>query len=220
MATREVSRTTKEIRVHGPNGYRALDFWKTDYQLGFVMADLNSIHEAGNMVRTENDSRHGSDQLASSSGVSTIASSFDRRSIVVACPFFIPTERTGEVRLPHPRRLPLGTSWRGLCSAPGHEQEVPTAIELASCNLGYAHDCPRLPRQRPADAVRFGVVEGSGEKLRLEFVFEADHLPAGHGFLDYDRVSKTWISPHADARLLRLAVSFLELYLEGKTSPS
>ena len=138
----------------------------------------------------------------------------------MACPFFTPTERTAEVALPHPRRLPLGASWRGLCSAPGHEQEVPTSIELEACNLGYAHDCPRLPRQRPADAVRFAVVEASGEKLRLEFVFEADYLPVGHGFLDYDRVSKTWISPHPEARLLRLAESVVELYLEGKTSPS
>ena len=138
----------------------------------------------------------------------------------MACPFFVPTQRTGEIAFPHPRRLPLGTSWRGLCSAPGHEQEVPSARELESCNLGYAHDCPRLPSQRPADAVRFQVVEDSGEKLRLEFVFEAGHLPAGHGFLEYGRGAKAWISPHPDTRLLRLAESFLKFYLEGKTSPS
>jgi hypothetical protein len=140
--------------------------------------------------------------------------------MALVCPFFVPTERTAEIAFPHPRRLPLGTSWRGLCSAPGHEQEVPSAIELESCNLGYAHHCPRLPSQRPADAVRFALIEASGEKLRLQFVFEVEHRPAGHGFLEYELGSKTWITPHPDVRLLRLAESFLEIYLEGKTSPS
>ena len=137
----------------------------------------------------------------------------------MACPFFVPTERTWDIAFPFPRRLPLGASWRGLCSAPGHEQAVPNGLELESCNLGYAHACPRLPRERPFDAVRFAIAEDSGEKLVVEFIFEACHLPAGHGFLEYDLLSKTWISRHPEARTQKLAECFLESYLERKANP-
>lgn len=138
----------------------------------------------------------------------------------MACPFFVPTEPSRELAFQHPRRLPLGTSWRGLCSAPGHEQEILTSIELESCNLGYAHACPRLPRKRLADAVRFAIAEDCGKKLRLAYVLEAGHLPVAHGFLEYDLVEKAWILPNPHPALQPLAQSFIESYLEGKSNPS
>jgi hypothetical protein len=135
----------------------------------------------------------------------------------VACPFFSPAEPASEIASPHPRRLPLGASWRGVCSAPGYEQDIPNPIELESCNLGYAKSCPRLPLKRNCDAVRFSISKDSGERLVLQFVFESNYLPAGDGLLEYDLALRTWISPHPEARLQRLAECFLQSYLNGKT---
>jgi hypothetical protein len=134
----------------------------------------------------------------------------------VACPFFSPTVRAHNVTFPHPRRLPLGAVWRGLCEAPGHEYSPPSDQELAWCNLGYAACCPHLPRERTSDAVRFGVLRDSKERISIQFVFESQHQPAGHGWLEYDPLMKSWISPHPEPRTQRLAESFLESYLEQR----
>lgn len=132
----------------------------------------------------------------------------------MACPFFSPINRVYHVRFPHPNRLPLGAAWSGLCEAPGHEHSVASDRELEWCNLGYATGCPHLPEKRNSDAVRFGVVRDSRARIRIQFVFESHHQPAGHGFLEYDATLKTWISPHPEPRTQRLAESFLESYLE------
>ncbi len=134
----------------------------------------------------------------------------------MACPFFIPIHRADDLALPHPARLPLGAAWRGNCAAAGHELTTPTDRELESCNLGYAKSCPRLPKDRACDAVRFAVVRESGESISLHFAFERDHLPAGNGLLEYDRRQKTWIAPHPEARMQKLAESFLQSYLERR----
>lgn len=134
----------------------------------------------------------------------------------MACPFFSPTEPAHDIALPHPVRLPLGAAWRGLCGAPGHERVAPTTLELESCNLGYAKSCPRLPVQRPCDAVRFAVVNDSGSHISLHFVLETAHLPAGDGLLEYDRVGLSWISLHPDPRIQKMAECFLQSYLDRK----
>jgi hypothetical protein len=136
----------------------------------------------------------------------------------LACPFFIPTHRADDLALPHPARLPLGAAWRGTCAAPGQEEATPTDRELESCNLGYAKDCPRLPKNRTCDAVRFAVARESAECISLHFVLESDHLPAGSGLLEYDRVLKTWIASHPEPRTQKLAESFLQSYLERRSS--
>src|SRR5271165_4661849 len=136
--------------------------------------------------------------------------------LFLACPFFIPTERAGDLALPHPARLPLGAAWRGTCSSLGHEAAVLNNQELESCNLGYATSCPRLPKERACDAVRFAVARESGESISLHFVFESDHLPVGHGLLEYDRVLKSWTAPHSETRTKKLAESFLQSYLERR----
>jgi hypothetical protein len=135
---------------------------------------------------------------------------------LLACPFFIPTERADDLALPHPARLPLGAAWRGTCAVAGREDATPTDQQLESCNMGYAKSCPRLPKERTCDAVRFAVANDSGETITLHFVLESDYLPAGHGLLEYDRLLKTWIAPHPEPRTQRLAQSFLQTYLERR----
>jgi hypothetical protein len=134
----------------------------------------------------------------------------------VACPFFSPTDRAYDVPFPHPGRLPLGAAWRGLCQAPGHKPSMPEGRQLEWCNLGYASSCPRLPQKRSSDAVRFGVVRESKERISIQFVFESDHQPAGHGYLEYDPVAKHWIAIHPEPRTQTLAESFLASYFERK----
>jgi hypothetical protein len=144
---------------------------------------------------------------------------FGDEESTLACPFFAPTHRADNIAFPHPARLPLGASWQGVCSAPGHEQAIPCDTELESCNLGYANSCSRLPKERSCDAVRFAIANDSGETISVQFVLESNYLPAGHGIVEYDRHLSTWISPHPDVRTQKLAESFLQSYLERK-SPS
>jgi hypothetical protein len=114
----------------------------------------------------------------------------------------------------HPSRLPLGGGWSGTCSAPGHEGTEPTDEELRElCNLGYAANCPRLPRERACDAVRFSVARDRGTQLLLWFVCEAGHRPAGHGTLEYDASLGQWASSHPDPRIQKMAECFLESYM-------
>jgi hypothetical protein len=75
----------------------------------------------------------------------------------VACPFFMPVEKLEDGNWLHASRLPLGCGWTGHCTAPGHENAAPSPEELRDfCNLGYAENCGRLPRERAWDSVRFG----------------------------------------------------------------
>ena len=135
----------------------------------------------------------------------------------MACPFFSPTERAENIALPHPARLPLGAAWRGTCKAPGGELVHLGATELESCNLGYARTCPRLPQERAADAVRFGVNKESAERLHIQFVLESKHLPVEYGSLEYDRIAHCWLSQHSDSTIQKLADSFLHAFLERST---
>jgi len=137
----------------------------------------------------------------------------------LACPFFVPTHRAADLALPHPVRLPLGAAWRGKCAVSGHEHETLADRELESCNLGYAKACQRLPKERTCDAVRFAVANDCGETISLHFVFELDHLPAGNGLLEYDRLLRIWTMPHPEPRTQKLAESFLQSYLE-RLSPT
>lgn len=134
----------------------------------------------------------------------------------MSCPFFMPTERADDIAFQHPARLPLGSSWRGSCLASTHEQGTLSSIELESCNLGYAKSCPRLPKERACDAVRFAVVNESQEVISLQFVLEKAYLPTSHGVLAYDRRSQCWSSSHSDLSIQRKAECFLQSYLDRK----
>jgi hypothetical protein len=132
----------------------------------------------------------------------------------MACPFFFPQTRIENPPFPHPARLPLGDGFAGQCTAPGHEGTLPTDEELKeACNLGYARNCTRLPRERSCDAVRFSLARDREQKLTVQFVCEAGHAPAAHGMLEYDAAAGRWSCLHADARIQRMAECFLDSYL-------
>jgi hypothetical protein len=129
----------------------------------------------------------------------------------MACPYFFPIERMTEELWPHRRRLPLGDGWRGGCTAaPNAALSIDDLRDR--CNLGYASSCPRLPAEREADAVRFSVACDRDGLIQVCFVLERAHEPLAHGRLLYALASESWIEPHADARVQRMAECYLESY--------
>lgn len=87
----------------------------------------------------------------------------------------------------------------------------PTDDELREhCNLGHAQ-CGRLPRERPADSVRF-VAKAGTKTVTVQYVFEKDCRPAGGGTLVYDEREKRWVTAVEDERLLRQADCFLQAW--------
>jgi hypothetical protein len=139
----------------------------------------------------------------------------------VACPFFMPTSKWEDGGWLHPARLPLGGGWTGHCSVPGHEGAKPEPDEVREfCNLGYASNCPRLPKERTADAVRFGVAHDRGSSLQLRYVFECGHRPAGHGMLEHDLALGRWTTTHPQMQIQKMAECFLQSYLLRKSRPA
>jgi len=142
----------------------------------------------------------------------------------MACPFFMPIEKLNGAWL-HASRLPLGCGWSGRCTAPGHENEIPSQEELQEfCNLGYAQGCGRLPRERLWDSIRFAartVSDGknAGRRVRVRYICEREHRPAEHGFLEFDPAEAKWSKAHLDLRVQRMAECFLASYIEGKKNP-
>jgi hypothetical protein len=138
----------------------------------------------------------------------------------VACPFFYPTEKSEAIAWSFPRRLPLGAGFCGTCRAGEHEV-TPADSQLKDfCNLGYAQSCAHLPEERRADCLRFAIAEDEGERIRLHFIYERNHAPVEHGFLEYDWVSLRWSHALDDACAQRQAECYLESYLERHPRPS
>src|SRR5271166_4357083 len=104
----------------------------------------------------------------------------------------MPVERLENGSWLHASRLPLGCGWSGHCTAPGHEGETPSRKELREfCNLGYAEECGRLPREREWDSVRFSArthcgdaKSATGGRIQVRYVCERGHRPAEHGVLE------------------------------------
>jgi len=145
----------------------------------------------------------------------------------LACPYFMPVGKLESGNWTHPSRLPLGAGWTGHCTAPGHEQCVPSQDVLQEfCNLGYARNCGWAPAERAHDAVRFAVVAPPRDSrdesrtpvrnLRVAYVFENDNRPAGHGELEFDLSHASWIRRHEDPRIQKMAECFLDSYLKKK----
>lgn len=143
----------------------------------------------------------------------------------------MPVAKLENANWQHPARLPLGCGWTGHCTAPGHENETPTQDVLESfCNLGYARGCAWAPPQRTCDSVRFavsappsdsrrgGVAPVPAPILRLTYVCELDHRPAGNGELEFDLARGTWLRAHDDARIQKMAECFLETFLSKTRS--
>jgi hypothetical protein len=140
----------------------------------------------------------------------------------VACPFFMPLERLENGIWLHAERLPLGCGWSGRCTAPGHEGETPSHLELREfCNLGYAEGCGRLPRERMWDSVRFAArtindKDGRGGRVQVRYVCEREHRPAENGELEFEVADARCERPHRDSRVQRMAECFLESYFEKR----
>jgi hypothetical protein len=140
---------------------------------------------------------------------------------VLACPFFVPTEKMDDGLWLHPSRLPLGAGWRGRCSVPGQESSELTDQDLAQgCNLGYASRCSRLPQERSCDAIRFSVARDRGAFIAVWYVREANHQPVEHGVLEYELAGSRWISAHSDLRLQKMAECYMESYLLRRIPPA
>ena len=86
------------------------------------------------------------------------------------------------------------------------------ALIRENCNLGYAAACPHLPRQRDWDAVRFAVAVAGEEEITLRYTCEMDHAPVADGTLTYEVPAERWHNAHTDARINRLAASYLHAY--------
>lgn len=144
----------------------------------------------------------------------------------MACPFFMPMEKLENGAWLHAGRLPLGCGWSGQCTAPGHEGVIPLQEELLEfCNLGYAQGCGRLPQERLWDSVRFAArsvvsegKSGTTGRIQVRYVCEREHLPAEHGWLEFDMAEARWQQSHRDSRVQRMAECFLQAYMERKKS--
>jgi hypothetical protein len=136
----------------------------------------------------------------------------------LACPYFIPREILNDGSWLHPGRLPLGAGWTGSCGACEPEVSIDPAHVRDFCNLGYAVTCPHLPQQRDWDAVRFSVARAGTEQITLVYACELKHAPVKHGTLTFDLLKQRWLDPHPDARVDRLATSYLRAYRERTTT--
>jgi len=130
----------------------------------------------------------------------------------LACPFFVPRKILNDGSWPHPSRLPLGAGWTGACAASGQELPASDLHIQEFCNLGYATACPHLPQPRDWDAIRFSVAHTSSQQVTICFVCELAHAPIEHGKLTFDLPSEACLNSNSDARILRLAKSYLQAY--------
>jgi hypothetical protein len=139
----------------------------------------------------------------------------------------MPVEKLENASWLHAARLPLGCGWTGHCTAPGHENAIPSPEELRDfCNLGYAEGCERLPHERVWDSVRFGARTVPGDKnnftgghIQIRYICERDHRPVEHGTLKFDAVAEIWLLRHSDDRVQRMAECFLAAYVEKRKKP-
>ena len=143
-----------------------------------------------------------------------------RSATIMACPFFLPTEPYTEWGWHARPRLPLGDGWKGVCTAAGHEQAVPTPDQLKQwCNFGYAGKCPWLPARRHADKVSFSIARDKEGIVLIYYVLEVDHTPGEHGTLQYDDQQSRWLKRHDDTRIQKQAECYLDSYLQRKQTP-
>jgi hypothetical protein len=85
-----------------------------------------------------------------------------------------------------------------------------------SCNLGYAANCSCLPKERSADAVRFGVRE-AGNLAIIAYVYERAHLPVESGALELSLDAVSLKRPSGKSCLQRMAECVLDSRRRGPT---
>ncbi|MFN7993717.1 MAG: hypothetical protein U0Q18_08965 [Bryobacteraceae bacterium] len=116
---------------------------------------------------------------------------------------------------------PLGDLWSGLCKATEGTDHTPDSSTLRQfCNFGYARSkCGRCPSEGP-DAVRFCISKDRDDFISIYWVMEKDHLPFGHGSLEYSRAGGRMSAAGADAGLVRQAEAYVSSYLLRKEVPA
>lgn len=138
----------------------------------------------------------------------------------MACPFFVPVQPLGREQWRHAPRFPLGREYRGACHAGPQPFTPPDAAQEELCNCGYARGrCSHFPAEsaesaESADAVRFSILSDDGARIRLVYIFERAHSPAGHGTIEYTR-SGAHLQPDLESRLGAQAAAFLASYLRN-----
>ncbi|HZP16346.1 MAG TPA: hypothetical protein VFB00_00175 [Terriglobales bacterium] len=64
--------------------------------------------------------------------------------------------------------------------------------------------------------MRFAISGQSENRVSLQFVLEARHLPAAHGVLEYDYRAGDWSLSHPEERIQKMAECFLQSYLDRR----
>ncbi|HST11249.1 MAG TPA: hypothetical protein VLL05_12805, partial [Terriglobales bacterium] len=78
-----------------------------------------------------------------------------------------------------------------------------------------------LPVQRDSDAIRFSVSSENETRVLVAYVCERNHLPVGHGNLEFRVRDGKCANSHPDLRIQKMAECFLESWLrKTRTSPS
>jgi hypothetical protein len=127
----------------------------------------------------------------------------------MACPYFYPVARFESSPWSVPPRLPLGDAFSGECRAPGSSAPLEETHVREVCNVGYGRGrCDHFPALSAADAIRFHVASDAGELIKIQYVFEKDCWPAGHGEIDFAAAPST---------LRRQAEAFLESYTRRRS---
>ena len=136
----------------------------------------------------------------------------------MACPYFFPVARFEFSSWAVPPRLPLGDPYTGECRAAETAFQPEEARVRHICNLGYSRGrCDRFPEASETNAVRFHVAADAGELIRIQYVFEKDCWPQGHGVLECAGATGKLSSGPDDEILRRQATAFVESYLRRKS---
>jgi hypothetical protein len=129
----------------------------------------------------------------------------------VACPYFRPIERFAPASWLREPRSPLGAEWRGVCQASAAGEQSPSEqMQRDTCNVGYGRQCCSwYPADGDIDAVRFSVVQESGDGLIVRYILERDYAPASHGTFEWKAGAASQELPEPVARQ---ATAFLEWF--------
>ena len=133
----------------------------------------------------------------------------------MACPYFYPIARHNAELWQYRRRLPLGDGFSGRCTAAGSDVAL-SDEQMGICNMGYASDCPNLPKDRHADAVHFCIAADKDGIIQVSWVSVKDHAAAAHGVLAFDRSSSQWVTNHPHETLQQMADCYLRTYLSRR----
>jgi hypothetical protein len=67
--------------------------------------------------------------------------------------------------------------------------------------------------------VRLTVVQDTGDRILILYVYDLGHAPAAHGQLTYDCKSQNWVGGINDPCVQRQAECYLRVYLDQRPRP-